>query len=81
MECGGFIILLYNMFSIPPTIGIEKLPAVNWLMGSLFVRNPSIQPAAQRFLTKYRPFTTSIVRSLHPYSSIQACLLSILSFG
>lgn len=37
MECGGFIVLLYNMFNIPPTIGVEELPAANWLMATLFV--------------------------------------------
>lgn len=37
METPGFVGLLFCMFTIPATQGIEKLPVANWLMAALFV--------------------------------------------
>ena len=43
MEAPGFMILLYQMFTIPQEEGIQKLPWPNWLMAILFVRSsPSV---------------------------------------
>ncbi|KAL8818048.1 MAG: hypothetical protein Q9223_003234 [Gallowayella weberi] len=36
MEAPGFICVLYCMFTIPATEGIEILPTANWLMAALF---------------------------------------------
>lgn len=37
METPALVCLLYCMFTIPTTQGIQKLPAANWLMAALFV--------------------------------------------
>ncbi|CAO1600921.1 hypothetical protein XANCAGTX0491_004593 [Xanthoria calcicola] len=36
METPALVCLLYCMFTIPTTQGIQKLPAANWLMAALF---------------------------------------------
>ncbi len=42
MEAPGFLILLYIMFTLPPTLGIDKLPPANWIMAALFVCPPTL---------------------------------------
>ena len=37
MEAPGFMLLLYIMYSLPKEIGLDGLPAVNWVMAALFV--------------------------------------------
>ncbi|KAF2737330.1 3-oxo-5-alpha-steroid 4-dehydrogenase-like protein [Polyplosphaeria fusca] len=37
MESAGFIVLLYNMFTLPSELGIEELPWGNWTMAGCFV--------------------------------------------
>ncbi|KAL9126964.1 MAG: hypothetical protein Q9217_004070 [Psora testacea] len=56
MEAPGFITLLYIMYSLPKTEGIEELPWANWVMAGMFIAhyiyrallcpflNPSISP-------------------------------------
>lgn len=39
MEAPGFLTLLYIMWTLPAQNNISSLPAVNWLMASLFVRD------------------------------------------
>lgn len=38
MEVPGFMILVYIMNTLPATLGIEKLPLENKVLGGMFVR-------------------------------------------
>ena len=42
MECPGFLVMLYMMFTVPATQGIQKLPLENWVLASLFVGVPKM---------------------------------------
>lgn len=37
MESAGFLVLLYNMFTLPGELGIDELPWGNWTMAGCFV--------------------------------------------
>ncbi|KAF2399075.1 3-oxo-5-alpha-steroid 4-dehydrogenase-like protein [Trichodelitschia bisporula] len=36
METPGFCLLLYNMYTLPPSLGITSLPKENWVMAGMF---------------------------------------------
>ncbi|KAL9014560.1 MAG: hypothetical protein Q9180_008939, partial [Flavoplaca navasiana] len=73
METPGFVCLLYCMFTIPATQGIEKLPAANWLMAALF----SIHYIYRAIISPL--FLNPSMSPIHPFILISAFSFQVIN--
>ncbi|KAL8848117.1 MAG: hypothetical protein Q9221_006837 [Calogaya cf. arnoldii] len=73
METPGFVCLLYCMFSIPATQGIQKLPAANWLMAALF----SIHYIYRAIISPL--FLNPSMSPIHPFILVSALSFQVIN--